>query len=74
MTVTAMSFAARIRRIVSEAADAGLVLVADGDGYIAVLTAEEAKRDDIRGLGVRVKLPDGCNAPAGDRTGGGRWM
>lgn len=74
MKVSAISIVARLRRVASEAAEAGLVLIADGDGYIAILTAEEAKREDLRGLGVRVKLHGGCNAPTGDRTGGGKWM
>lgn len=68
---------ARLRRLVRDAEAAGLALVADAGsthGGIRVMTAEEARSDDLRYLGVHVPMHEGCGGSGSDRSGGGNWM
>jgi hypothetical protein len=61
----------RLRRLVRDAGKAGVALVADAtnsNGTIRVMTAEEATRDDIRGLGEAVSLHGGCGGGVLPRT------
>ena len=67
----------RLRRLVRDAHAAGIALVADAtdsDGAIRVMTAAEASRDDLRGLGESVSLHGGCGggvSPRADPYGNG---
>lgn len=53
--------AARLRKLLRDANAAGFELVADGGGYIRIVTAKEAaESDDLREAGLAVRLNNGC--------------
>lgn len=68
---TVESIARDMRRLITKANRAGLAVVVDGDGpSIRVMTVEEANREDLRGLGERVSVDNGCGSHQAKVSGG----